>query len=108
VASFEGFIDARYCGAADPHCLNAASTTVSRRCQVQSLDRDTATPLPYKGGARRLRDAFECHIGAGSDTGFGVTTFFANYGSSGACWATTPTDPACQYGPADDGGDDND
>jgi hypothetical protein len=59
VAKFEGFIDAHYCGPADPHCLNlnAPLTTVSRRCGVQSLDRDTATPLPYKGGARRLFDA---------------------------------------------------
>jgi hypothetical protein len=97
VANFEGFIDAQYCGPADPHCLKSASTIVSRRCAQQSQDRDTARPLPYKGAARRLFDASQCHIGAGSDTGFGVTTFFANYGSSGSCWAAAPTDPACQY-----------
>ena len=103
VASFEGFIDASYCGPADPHCLNTSSKTVSRPCHVQSLDRDSASPIPYSGGARKLFDAFQCHIGGGSDTGFGVTTFFANYGANGACWATTPADPACQYVPSDVG-----
>jgi len=97
VATFEGFIDARYCGASDPHCLDANAIIVSRRCGVQSIDRDTTVSLPYPGAPRRLFDAFQCHIGAGPDTGFGVTTFFANYGSQGACWATRPGDPACQY-----------
>jgi len=108
VANFRGFIDARYCGPADPHCLNSTSTTVSRRCNVQSLDRDTALPRPYRGPAQQLFDAFQCHIGTGPDTGYGVTTLFANYGSIGACWATTPTDPACRYVKPGGGGDDDD
>lgn len=97
VSSFEGFIDASYCGPADPHCLSSSSQTVAPRCHVQSLDNDTANPLPYTGGARKLYDAFQCHIGSGPDTGYGVTTFFANYGTQGACWATTSNDPNCQY-----------
>jgi hypothetical protein len=98
VASFEGFIEKNYCGPADPHCLSANSTIVSRRCHVKSLDRDTASPLPYHGRrGRKLLDAFQCHIGSGLDTGYGVTTLFANYGAQGSCWATIPSDPACQY-----------
>jgi hypothetical protein len=42
VASFEGFIETPYCGANDPHCLNAPSKKAADRCQVQSLDTDTA------------------------------------------------------------------
>jgi hypothetical protein len=37
-----------------------------------------------------------------------VTTFFPNYGAEGACWATTPTDPACAYVPRGRGGDSDD
>lgn len=110
VATFEGFIDDRYCGPGDPHCLKPGSKTVSRRCDVQSHDRDTAKPRPYAGGARKLDDASGCHIGSGPDMGYGVTTFFANYGSDGACWASSPNDPACRYVKrgSGDGEDDDD
>ncbi len=82
VAKYEGLID----GGAHP-------------CAVQSANRDTTAPLPYQGGARPLEDAAGCHIGAGADTGFGETTFFANYGNVGACWAAKPGDRACAYKP---------
>jgi len=110
VATFEGFIDDRYCGPGDPHCAQQGSKTVSRRCEVQSVDRDTAKPRPYTGAARKLDDAMGCHIGSGPDMGYGVTTFFANYGSGGACWASSPNDPACRYVKARSGdeGDDED
>ena len=98
VAKFEGLIETPYCGASDPHCLNAASKKVADRCEVQSLDTDTASPLPYAGNPQKLRDAAQCHIGSGPDTGFGVTTFFPNYGTQGACWAAGGTNnPVCQY-----------
>jgi hypothetical protein len=97
VAKFEGLIETPYCGASDPHCLNAASKKVTDRCEVQSLDTDTASPLPYAGNPQKLRDAAQCHIGSGPDTGFGVTTFFPNYGTQGACWATGTNNPVCQY-----------
>ncbi len=97
IASFEGFIDAPYCGLSDPHCVKETSKPIVRRCEIQSVDRDTASPLPYRGGARKLSDAFQCHIGSGPDTGYGVTTFFADYGTQGACWALDTSDPGCQY-----------
>ena len=97
VAKFEGFIQTPYCGASDPHCLIGTSRKVADRCEVQSLDTDTASPLPYAGNPQKLRDAAQCHIGSGPDTGFGVTTFFPNYGGQGACWATGTNDPNCQY-----------
>jgi hypothetical protein len=97
VASFEGFIDANYCGPTDPHCLSANSRTVARHCHVKSVDRDTSSARPYRGNGQKLFDAFGCHIGSAPDTGYGVTTFFANYGTAGACWATNATDPTCQY-----------
>ena len=90
VANFEGFIDANYCGPANARCTGGGAVVVAKACQVQSRDNDTAPARPYAGPAQKLNDAFKCFIGSGPDTGFGVTTFFANYGTIGACWATEP------------------
>jgi hypothetical protein len=102
IANFEGLIDA--------FSFNAASGSFVPRCQVQSADRDSHRPLPYRGRARRLHDADGCFIGTTPQPSFDVTTFFPNYRDFGACAAVGPAAAAsCAYTPggADDDGDDD-
>jgi hypothetical protein len=96
VAKFEGFIDIDYCGPSNPRCHGGAAV-VAKKCDVQSKSVDTSTARTYLGPVAALDDASQCHIGSGPDTGFGATTFFANYGNEGGCFLSKKKGEACHF-----------
>ena len=93
----QDYYELRSCSSDLSSCVANFRGLIESKCDVQSKSVDSASPRPYAGPAEGLQDAFKCHIGSGPDTGFGVTTFFANYGNAGACWATKPGSRACGY-----------